>query len=101
MTTDTVEQKKSKTTNKIQEPGRYKVIICNDDVTPVDFVVNILITIFKHDPKTAQELTLSVHNTGSAVAGVYRYEIAEQKCIDSNNTSRSNGFPLITKVEPE
>jgi ATP-dependent Clp protease adaptor protein ClpS len=101
MANDTIVENKDKTTNKIKEPSKYKVIVCNDDVTPVEFVVTMLVTVFRHNEKSALELTLSIHNTGSAVAGVYSFEVAEQKSIDSTNLARANGYPLIIKVEPE
>jgi ATP-dependent Clp protease adaptor protein ClpS len=101
MSTDTVVKHRNKVSNKTEEPGKYKVIVCNDDVTPMEFVVSMLMLVFKHDEKTALELTLTVHNAGKAVAGTYSYEIAEQKSIDATNLSRANGYPLITKVEPE
>ena len=101
MSTDTVIEKKKVTVKKLQEPGRFKVIVCNDDVTPIDFVILMLITVFNYSEKDALELTLDVHNRGSAVAGVYSYEIAEQKGIDGTNMARSHGYPLIIKVEAE
>jgi ATP-dependent Clp protease adaptor protein ClpS len=105
MATDTVIEKQTKTTskssNKNEEPGKFKVIVCNDDATPMDFVVALLVGVFRHDQKSALELTLKIHNNGSAVAGIYAYEIAEQKGIDATNLARANGHPLIIKVEPE
>jgi ATP-dependent Clp protease adaptor protein ClpS len=101
MSTDTIIEKQTKTTKKVQEPGKYKVVVCNDDVTPIEFVISMLISIFRHDQKSALELTLSIHNKGSAVAGIFTYEIAEQKAIEATNLARSHGWPLIIKVEPE
>lgn len=101
MSTDTVIEKKKVTSRKIQEPSKYKVIICNDDVTPVEFVIAMLVAVFGHTEQEAVTLTLTVHNNGSAVAGTYSYEIAEQKSIDGTNMARTNGYPLIIKVEPE
>jgi ATP-dependent Clp protease adaptor protein ClpS len=105
MPTDTVVDKEIKISNKkqdkLQPPSKYKVIVCNDDVTPVEFVVSMLMHVFKHDEKSALELTLKIHNSGSAVAGVFSYEVAEQKGVDATNMARANGFPLIIKVEPE
>jgi ATP-dependent Clp protease adaptor protein ClpS len=97
----TVIEKKKQTSKKNQEPGKFKVIVCNDDVTTVDFVVAMLVSIFKHNEKQAYSLTMTINDNGSAVAGVYAYEIAEQKALDATNMARLNGFPLITKVEPE
>lgn len=94
-----IKEKKKQSNRNIKEPSKYKVIVCNDDVTPVEFVIALLINIFKHDPATAETLTLAVHNEGSAVAGIYNFELAEQKVVESTNLARSNGYPLIIKVE--
>lgn len=90
-----------KTKLDVEEPGFYKVIIINDDVTPMEFVVEILQKIFKHDLETSQQIMLTVHTEGSAVAGVYSYEIAEQKGVESTVLARNNGFPLQVKVEKQ
>jgi ATP-dependent Clp protease adaptor protein ClpS len=101
MSTDTVIEKKKVTSNRTREPGKFKVIVCNDDVTTADFVVALLVTIFNHSEQSAVELTQQIHNSGSAVAGVYAYEIAEQKSLDGISLARANGFPLILRVAPE
>jgi ATP-dependent Clp protease adaptor protein ClpS len=101
MTTDTIVEKQVKTTDKLKEPGKFRVIVCNDDTTPVEFVISMLIAVFKHDEKSALELTLQIHNRGSATAGIYSYEVAEQKGVDGVNLARAHGWPLIIKVEPE
>jgi len=101
MTIDTIVEKKSKTVDSVKEPGKFKVVVCNDDVTPVEFVISMLVMIFRHNERTALELTLKIHNTGSATAGIYTFEIAEQKAIDATSLARLNGWPLIIKVEPE
>ena len=82
-------------------PKKYKVILLNDESTPMDWVTSILTLIFKHSETTAQQLMLIVHNEGSAVCGVYNYEIAEQKSVEAVNLSRYNGFPLQFKLEQE
>jgi len=86
---------------KVQEPKRFKVILLNDDTTPMDFVMGILETIFKHTQETAKEITIEIHNTGSGIAGVYSFEIAEVKAVESTQLARSNGFPLQIKMEEE
>ena len=90
-----------KTKLDIEEPGFYKVILLNDNVTPMEFVVDILQKIFKHDLETSQKIMLTVHTEGSAIAGVYSYEIAEQKGVESTVLARNNGFPLQVKVEKQ
>ena len=82
-------------------PNKYKVILLNDDSTPMDWVVAILVEIFKHSETTAQQIMLTVHETGSAVAGVYTYEIAEQKSVEAITLSRDSGFPLQFRLEQE
>lgn len=90
---------KIKITNK--EPGKYKIIFINDDKTPMDFVVSLLIEFFKHSEEIARSITLKIHEEGSGVVGVYAHEIAEQKAIEATSISRENGFPLRIKVEED
>jgi ATP-dependent Clp protease adaptor protein ClpS len=103
MATDTslVVVKKTKNSSRYKEPSKYKVVICNDDVTPVDFVIAMLVKVFNFNIDAAIKLTLQVHETGSAVAGIYPYEVAEQKAIDGIEMARANEFPLVIKTEPE
>lgn len=98
---DTLTKTRDSVDDLVSEPGRYKVVFYNDDATPVDFVVSVLMQIFKHSEETALDLTLKVHNEGSAVAGVFTYEIAEQKSMETTNAARNLGYPLVVKVESE
>jgi ATP-dependent Clp protease adaptor protein ClpS len=86
---------------EITEPKRYKVLFLNDDKTPMEFVIELLMTIFKHSRETAEQITLTVHSEGSGIAGVYTYEIAEQKGVEATHLSRQAGFPLQIKVDAE
>jgi ATP-dependent Clp protease adaptor protein ClpS len=86
---------------KLSEPKKWKVVLLNDDVTPMDFVVGILTEIFKHSQETAKEITLEIHNSGSGIAGVYSFEIAEAKAVEATQLARTNGFPLQIKMEEE
>ena len=101
MASDTIVEKKTKITDSLKEPGKFKVIVCNDDVTPIEFVISMLITVFRHNEKSALELTLSIHNSGSAIAGTFTFEVAEQKALDGTNLARTHGYPLVLKVEAE
>jgi ATP-dependent Clp protease adaptor protein ClpS len=85
----------------ITEPKKYKVIFLNDNKTPIEFVIEVLVTLFKHSEETAKQITLTVHNEGSAVVGVYSYEIAEQRTVESTQLARQSGFPLQIKIEKE
>jgi ATP-dependent Clp protease adaptor protein ClpS len=99
MTTET--QIKEKTSVETGLPKLWKVIFINDNVTPMEHVVDLLMNIFKHTEHSATEVTLEIHNTGSGVAGVYNHEIAEQKALESTTLSRSRGFPLRIQIESE
>lgn len=85
----------------IQEPKLWKVIFLNDDHTPMDFVTGVLTEIFKHTQETAKDITMQIHSEGSGIAGVYSFEIAEVKAVESTNLARANGFPLQIKLEEE
>ena len=98
-TTDIQLDEKIKIT--VSEPKRWKVIVLNDDSTPMEFVVAILMEIFKHTDVTAREIMLNVHETGSGIAGVYSFEIAEAKAVEATNVARTNGHPLQLKLEEE
>lgn len=95
--TDVVIDEKIVHINK--EPNKYNIIMLNDNHTPIDWVVQILKSIYKHSQESAERLTLTIHNDGSAVVGTYAYEIAEQKALETVNASRSEGFPLQVKLE--
>lgn len=86
---------------KATEPKRWKVILLNDDSTPMEFVISILIEIFKHTQTTAKDIMLQVHETGSGVAGVYSFEIAEAKAVEATNSARTSNHPLQLKLEEE
>jgi ATP-dependent Clp protease adaptor protein ClpS len=101
MTTDTVIEEKTVTSKKIKRPSMYKVVVLNDDYTPIDFVIALLIKVFRVNEDAAINLTMRIHHEGSAVAGVYSYEIAEQKTIEATELARLNGHPLIIKAVQE
>lgn len=86
---------------EIKQPKRYKVVFLNDDTTPMEFVINVLIDIFKHTEDTAKDITMQIHEEGSGVVGVYTYEIAEQKAVETTTLARNHGFQLQIRVEEE
>jgi ATP-dependent Clp protease adaptor protein ClpS len=86
---------------KATEPKRWKVILLNDDSTPMEFVIGILMEIFKHTSNSASDIMLQVHETGSGVAGIYSFEIAEAKAVEATNQARTAGHPLQIKLEEE
>lgn len=85
----------------IREPKKYHVVFLNDNHTPMEFVISILIEIYKHTAETAQHITLHIHEKGSGIAGTYSFEIAEIKAVETTNLARANGFPLQIKLEEE
>jgi|TARA_R110000772_G_C13051854_1_gene414261 ATP-dependent Clp protease adaptor protein ClpS len=95
--TDVVIDEKIKV--KAKEPSTYKVIFLNDDYTPMDFVVQLMIDVFKHSDQTAQQITIQIHEKGSGVVGEYYYEVAEQKSIEAMTICKQHGFPLQIKIE--
>lgn len=84
---------------ELDEVPQYYVIMHNDDKTPIDFVVEVLETVFKHDRQLAIDLTMKIHEEGAAIVGMYNEEIAEQKVEDTTQLARTNGFPLKLTIE--
>ncbi|UKK50447.1 ATP-dependent Clp protease adaptor ClpS [Prevotella sp. E13-17] len=85
----------------LREPRRYKVLIYNDDFTPMEFVVKILVEIFFKSNTEAEALMLQVHHSDKAVVGIYSYDVALSKVSKATNISREAGHPLRLSVEPE
>lgn len=84
---------------RLRGPKKYHVIMLNDNSTPMDYVVQVLIAIYNKDLETAKTLTLEVHEKGRAIVGTYSYEVAEQKCLETVTDARRNGFPLDVVME--
>lgn len=82
-----------------KEPERYRVVILNDNSTPMEFVIELLKVIFHHSQEAAVQVMLQVHNNGKGTAGIYTYEVAEQKAMESTQIARTNGHPLGVSVE--
>lgn len=89
----------TKTRAKTKKPDMYKVIILDDDYTPMEFVTHVLERFFGKDHESAQELMMKVHTQGSAVAGVFTYEIAETKVNQVMEFARQHGHPLQLTTE--
>ena len=97
MSTDTL----SKSQNKIDVPKLYKVLLLNDDYTPMDFVVYILRRYFRKTAAEAETIMFEGHSKGAAIAGIYSFEIAETKVSQTHSAARQEGHPLRCVVEPE
>ncbi len=88
----------SKTRIEIKYPDRFKVIILNDDYTPFEFVIQLLIEVFNKNADEAKAVTNEVHQLGQGVVGFFNAEVAEQKSSEATLLSRTAGHPLVCKV---
>ena len=92
-------QEKTESRTELNKPALWKVVILNDDYTPMDFVILCLVKIFKKNSQDAVKLMLDVHEKGKGIAGVYPYSIASEKCNEINNFAKANKQPLTTEIE--
>ncbi len=91
----------TRTNKKVARPDKYKVLLYNDDFTPMEFVVSILEKIFGKGPSAATHIMLQIHRTGLGVAGVYLLEVAETKVAAVHQAAGQRGYPLRAGVEKE
>ena len=84
---------------KLKKPPMYKVILLNDDYTPMEFVVHVLEAFFGMDREKATQIMLAVHTQGSAVVGIFPRDIAETKSEQINQYAQENQHPLVSRVE--
>jgi len=80
-------------------PKEYKVLLLNDDYSTMDFVVDILMTIFHKTYKQSEDIMLEVHKKGKGLCGIYSYEIAETKVAQVHKKARDQGYPLKAVIE--
>lgn len=83
------------------EPAMYRVLLHNDDYTTMEFVVEILILVFKKSPEDAVRIMLNVHHKGIGICGVYTYDVSETKVNTVHDLARQHGFPLKCTMEKE
>ncbi len=84
---------------RLKKPPRYRVVLLNDDYTPMDFVVQILQRIFSMDRSTATRIMLQVHTKGKGICGVFTYEIAETKVAQVTGLAQQHQHPLLCTME--
>jgi ATP-dependent Clp protease adaptor protein ClpS len=84
-----------------QPPRRYHVVLHNDDFTPMDFVVELLVRYFRLPEDKANDIMLLIHHEGQAICGTYSLEIAETKVSQVQQHSRKEGYPLLATIQPE
>ncbi len=90
-----------RTRQETKKPELYKVLLLNDDYTTMDFVVEVLESIFNKQPAEAFRIMMMVHTQGKGLCGVYPHEIAETKVEAVVSRAREQGFPLKAAMEPE
>lgn len=90
-----------KTRQKTKKPSMYKVLMLNDDYTPMEFVVHILEHIFSKTQEEATQIMLHVHQKGVGVCGVFTYEVAESKAAQVMDLARQNQHPLQCTIEKD
>lgn len=85
----------------VKEPKKYKVVLVNDDYTPMEFVVRVLVEFFYFNQQDAIKVMLQVHQKGKAVCGIFTREIAETKAAYVNECAKQHEYPLLCLLEPE
>lgn len=99
--TGTREDVKTIPKQRTKRPRRFKVLLFNDDYTTMEFVIDVLCSVFRRTPAEATSLMLKVHREGRAVAGVYPHDVAETKVLLTHELARSAGYPLRAGLEEE
>jgi ATP-dependent Clp protease adaptor protein ClpS len=89
----------AKTRIRVARPPRFKVVLYNDDYTPMEFVVRLLESVFAKSPAESNQLMLRIHRSGSGVAGVYLLEVAETKVATVHRLAEERGYPLRAGTE--
>ena len=90
---------KQKDQIKIKKPKHYKVVMYNDDYTTMEFVINILVSVFNKKLIEAEKIMLDVHEKGKGVAGIYSHDIAITKVSTAMSMAKEKGFPFKLTVE--
>ena len=90
-----------RTRHETKKPELFKVLLLNDDYTTMEFVVEILETVFNKAPAEAYRIMMAVHTQGQGLCGVYPFEVAETKVATVVDLARGQGFPLRATMEPE
>jgi ATP-dependent Clp protease adaptor protein ClpS len=92
---------KEKTRPKTEKPPLFKVLMHNDDYTTMEFVIQVLESVFAKSPAEAFRVMMHVHTRGAGIAGVYPFEVAETKVALVHDRARESGHPLRCSIEPE
>ena len=85
----------------LQEPKKFKVLLLNDDYSTMDFVIDVLVKVFRKSIEESSQIMMNIHNKGKGVCGVYTHEIAATKVSQVKSMAREKGFPLKAIMEEE
>ncbi|PMG41431.1 ATP-dependent Clp protease adapter ClpS [Shewanella sp. 10N.286.52.B9] len=94
-----VEHTTERVESELQPPSMYKVVLNNDDYTPMDFVIEVLQRFFNKDEQQATDIMLAIHHQGKGICGVFSFGIAETKVLQVNQFARENEHPLLCTLE--
>ena len=97
--TENIEHVEESVESELKQPSMYKVILNNDDYTPMDFVIEILQLFFRKDEAQATEIMLAIHHKGKGICGIYPFGIAETKVAQVNQFAGQNEHPLLCSLE--
>ncbi|MDX4011549.1 ATP-dependent Clp protease adaptor ClpS [Aliarcobacter skirrowii] len=86
---------------EVEEPKKYNVFLLNDDYSTMDFVIDVLVKVFRKTNSEAETIMLNIHNNGKGLCGVYSFEIATTKVAQVKTMAREKGFPLKAVMEEE
>lgn len=86
---------------RVEKPKMWRVLLFNDDYTTMEFVVEVLMEVFRKSMPEATRVMLTIHRSGKGVAGVYTKEVAETKASQATDRARAAGYPLLVTTEPE
>lgn len=96
---DNQTETRTRNDTRLRYPDRYNVVLHNDDQTPMEFVIHLLVEVFNKNLQEAQAITQSVHENGKEIAGTYNHEIAKQKVHEATVIVRYHGHPLKITLE--
>ncbi|AUD60645.1 ATP-dependent Clp protease adaptor ClpS [Shewanella sp. Pdp11] len=94
-----IEHIEERVESELMPPSMYKVVLNNDDYTPMDFVIEVLQVFFRKNEQEATDIMLTIHHQGKGICGIFPFGIAETKVIQVNQFARQNQHPLLCSLE--
>ncbi|MCU8029336.1 ATP-dependent Clp protease adapter ClpS [Shewanella sp. SM73] len=94
-----IEHVEERVESELMPPSMYKVVLNNDDYTPMDFVIEVLQVFFRKNEQEATDIMLTIHHQGKGICGIFPFGIAETKVIQVNQFARQNQHPLLCSLE--